>query len=87
VDSVSAGNREMGQAQLIVVEHVPHEDRTWGGMNPPAPGRRDVVIHNRSSKPVFGLHVEEYATGSDVRVFQSSPEPGPELSAGTLEAP
>jgi hypothetical protein len=65
-------DREAGQARLIVVEHQPFIDRSYGGMNPPPPRRRDVVIHNRSSEPVFALHIEEYATGSDIRVFQSS---------------
>ena len=30
------------------------------------------MIHNRSTEPVFGLHIEEYATNSDVRVFQGT---------------
>jgi hypothetical protein len=45
---------EAGQARLIVVDHVPHVDRSYGGQNPPPPGRRNVVIHNRSTEPVFG---------------------------------
>jgi hypothetical protein len=67
---------EAGQARLIVVDHVPHVDRSFGGQNPPPPGRRNVVIQNRSTEPVFGLHIEEYATGSDVRVFQHSANAG-----------
>lgn len=65
-------DRESGQARLIIVEHVPRADGSFGGGDPPPLGRRDVVIHNRSSEPVFELRIEEYATGSDVRVFQSS---------------
>jgi uncharacterized membrane protein len=63
---------EAGQARLIVADHEPHVPRSFGGQNPPASGRRNVVIHNRSTEPVFGLHIEEYATASDVRVFQHS---------------
>lgn len=77
-------DREAGQAQLIVVEHVPYEDHTWGGSNPPAPGRRDVVIRNRSKEPVFGLHIEEYASGSDVRVFQRSARAGVRVAPSDL---
>ncbi|OBI53588.1 hypothetical protein [Mycobacterium sp. E787] len=65
-------DREAGQARLIVAEHEPFINRSYSGMDPPEPGRRNVVIHNRSTEPVFALHIEEYATGSDVRVFQNS---------------
>ena len=43
---------------MVPWSRVATGNRAWGGMNPPAPGRRDVVIRNRSSEPVFGLHVE-----------------------------
>jgi hypothetical protein len=64
-------DREARQAELIVVDHRSLPDHSFGGQDAPPPGRRDVLIHNHSTEPVFGLHVMEFAAGSDVRVFQT----------------
>ncbi|WP_133054444.1 hypothetical protein [Mycolicibacter algericus] len=65
-------DNEVSQARLIIVEHVPYEDRTWGGSDPPPPSQRQVVIRNRSTAPVFHLHIEDHPSGNDdVYVFQN----------------
>ncbi len=39
-------DNEMGQARLIVVEHEPHVDKSFGGMDQPPAARRNVLIRN-----------------------------------------
>jgi hypothetical protein len=55
----------ISQARLIIVEHAPHVPLAWGGQDPPAPGRRDVLIRNHSDAPIFNLHIEGHPTGND----------------------
>lgn len=68
-------DHEHSQARLLIVEPMPFEDPTWGGVDPPPASQRRVVVRNYSGSPVFRCHVrchvEEYpAEHDDVRVSQ-----------------
>lgn len=64
-------DNEAAQARLIIAEHAPYVDRTWGGMDAPPPASRNVLVRNHSDAPIVKLNVEEHPTRYEgVRVFQ-----------------